>query len=43
VNSSSPWFFRGGYSYGVYAGLFAFDKHSGDVYHGLSARVILAP
>ncbi|MGM9834306.1 MAG: hypothetical protein ACI31M_00815, partial [Bacilli bacterium] len=43
VESSNPWFHRGGVYYnGVLAGQFTFDRHSGTTYGGLSFRLVLA-
>jgi hypothetical protein len=42
VDSSYPWFFRGGgYNFGVSAGLFAFGSNTGGAYGG-SFRLVLA-
>ncbi len=43
VNSSEPWFLRGGYySDGSYAGVFYFNDYSGDAYSYNSFRVVLS-
>ena len=42
-NSSSSWFLRGGgFSYGSYAGLFFFDRHSGTSNRNYSGRAALS-
>ena len=44
VESSSPWFYRGGdYERGVIGGQFYFDRHTGKAYNGLGFRIVLTP
>ena len=44
VNSSRPWFARGGYwSDGTATGAFAFHAHTGGTYTYISFRIVLAP
>ena len=43
VDSSNPWFFRGGvYSYGVLAGQFNFNRYTGAVNTSIGSRLVLA-
>ncbi len=44
VDSSNPWFYRGGsYNSGSSSGQFAFSRGQGDAYSSVSARLVLAP
>ena len=44
VQSSYPWFHRGGYYYGgVLAGQFYFGRYTGGVHAGIGFRLVLAP
>ncbi len=44
INSSFPWFFRGGYwDRGVLAGIFYFDRFTGGVHVNVSFRLVLTP
>jgi len=44
VTAASPWFYRGGdWYFGVGAGAFAFNNHTGGVNNSLSFRIVLTP